>query len=430
MTAIHIGLLVILGACILLSGFFSGSETAIVGLPRERLGQIESRGIRGRRLADLVNDIEGTLGTLLVANNFVNILGASVATTLTIDLVASLADRQAGDTFGPWLSTLVVTAVILVVGEITPKTLAARRPEQFSMFVAPTIWWLGRILEPIARVFIGISRWILRLLGVDARPTVSATEEDIVALALIGEEAGVIEQTEREILEALFALADRPVREVMTPRLDVVALELGSTEETARRAVARSAHSRYPVVTPGGTLDDSVGILYVKDMLRSPSDGGVIDRHLREPVYLPESMPILAALQQLRQNRISFGLVLDEHGGVDGIVTVKDLVAELVGEIQDEYDPREPAIYQLGDQVWIVEGRVGVELLEEELERDLPEGPFASVAGLYLTAAGRIPKVGDSINVDGVTFTVLRMEKRRIDRMRVEAPSRSESAAD
>ena len=429
MTAFHIALLIILGACILLSGFFSGSETAIVGLPRERMGQIETRGVRGRRLADLVYDIEGTLGTLLVANNFVNILGASVATTLTIDFVTSLADRQTGDTFGPWISTLVVTSVILVVGEITPKTLAARRPEQFSMFVAPTIWWLGRILEPIARIFIGISRWILRLLGVDTRPTVSATEEDIVALALIGEEAGVIEQTEREILEALFALADRPVREVMTPRLEVVALELGSTEELARRAVATSAHSRYPVITPGGTLDDAVGILYVKDMLRSSGEGGDIDRHLREPVYLPESMPILAALQQLRQKRISFGLVLDEHGGVDGIVTVKDLVAELVGEIQDEYDPREPAIYQLGDQVWIVEGRVPVEELEQRLDRDLPDGPYSSVAGLYLTSAGRIPQVGDSIVVEDVTFTVLRMDKRRIDRMRVESPARESGSS-
>jgi putative hemolysin len=421
MTPVHVVLLVILGACILLSGFFSGSETAIVGLPRERMAQIEARGVRGRRLWSLVDDIERTLGTLLVANNFVNILGASVATTLTIDLVTSLSDRQTGDTFGPWLSTLVVTAVILVVGEITPKTLAARRPEQFAMFVAPTIWWLGRVLDPVARIFIGVSRRILRLLGVDTRPTVSATEEDILALALLSEEAGSIEQAEREILEALFALADRPVREVMTPRLEVVALEVGSSEESARRAVASSAHSRYPVVTPGGTLDDTVGILYVKDILREAGAGGMIDRHLREPVYLPESMPVLAALQQLRQKRISFGLVLDEHGGVDGIVTVKDLIAELVGEISDEYDPREPSIYRLGDRVWIVEGRVPVEELEEELETDLPEGPYASVAGLYLTVAGRIPSVGDSIDVEGVTFTVLRMDRRRIDRMRVEA---------
>lgn len=429
MSLLDIALVSILAICILLSGFFSGSETAIVGLPRERMPAIALRGTRGIRLADLVADIEGTLGTLLVANNFVNILGASVATTLAIDIITSLADRRTGDTFGPWASTLVVTAVILVVGEITPKTLAARRPEQFAMFVAPTIWWLGRVLEPVASVFITISRWILKLFGVDTHPAVGATEEDIVALALLSEEAGHIDPTEREILESLFALADRPVKEVMTPRLEVVSLEAGAGVLDAHGAVSEFAYSRYPVVAPGGSIDDTVGILYVKDIVGgdTETEDDTIDRHVREPVYIPESTPILTALQQLRQRRISFGLVLDEHGGVEGIVTVKDLVSELVGEIQDEYDPDEPTVNQLGDRVWMIDGRVPVEDVSDEVGIDFPTGPYSSAAGLYLAVSGQIPSVGDSIEIEGATLTVVRMDRRRVDRIKLEAPE-AESA--
>lgn len=420
MTGFQIVLVVILSMCIGASGFFSGSETALFALPRERAAQLSGRGSRGRHLADLVADTESTLGTLLVANNFVNILGASVATTLAIEFIGSVFGETSGEALGPWVATLVVTAVILVVGEITPKTLAARRPEEFGLFVAPTIWWLGRVLDPIARVFVGISRRILKLFGVDAQTIGVATEADIMALAALSEQAGEIETAEREILESLFELADRPVRDVMTPRLEVVALQSGDTERAARQAVTIHAHSRFPVVQAGGTLDDVIGILYIKDMVRQPSDG-TIDRFLRDPVFVPESTPVLTALQQLRRQKISFGVVLDEHGGVEGIVSVKDLIAELVGEIQDEYDPKEPTIIPMGDNQWVVEGRVPVEDLEEVLGAPLASGPYSSVGGLYLAFAGRIPAAGEETEIDGFTFRVIRMDRRRIDRLQVTA---------
>ncbi len=422
MTGVQITLLTILVVCIGLSGFFSGSETAMVALPRERSARLAERGSRGARLAALVDDLEGTLGTLLVANNFVNILGASVAAALTIDLLGVFVSGDSAETFGPWVSTLIVTAVVLVVGEITPKTLAARRPEQFGMFVAPTIFWLGKVIRPVTRAFVGLSRSILRWFGVHADDSSAVTEADIKALAVLSEEAGHIHPAEREILESLFGMADRPVRDVMTPRLEVAALTVGDTEDDARQAINASAHSRFPVVSQSGTLDDIVGILYAKDLFRTTPTGGTIDKFLREPVYIPESTSILAALQQLRRQRISFGVVLDEHGGVDGIVTVKDLIAELVGEIQDEYDPREPTTFRLGERIWMVEGRVPVEELSGQIGVTLPEGPFSSVGGLYLWATGSIPLPGDSVLVGDVVLTVMRMDRKRIDRIRVEVP--------
>lgn len=418
MTGVQITLVTILAVCIAASGFFSGSETALFALPRERATQLSQRGTRGRRLAALVADTESTLGTLLVANNFVNILGASVGTILAIDFVGAIWGESTGEALGPWLATLVVTAVVLIVGEITPKTLASRRPEQFGLFVAPTIWWLGKVLNPIAHVFVGISRRILRLMGVGDHTGFAATEQDIMALAALSHEAGEIDAAEREILEALFALADRPVRDVMTPRLEVIGLQSGDAERTARQAVTIHAHSRFPVVKNGGTLDDIVGILYMKDMVRQPSDG-TIDRFLREPVFVPESTPVLMALQQLRRQKISFGVVVDEHGGVEGIVTVKDLIAELVGEIHDEYDPGEPTIIAMGDDQWVVEGRVPVEDLENAIEAVLPDGPYSSVGGLYLAFSGRIPSAGEEASIAGYTFKVIRMDRRRIDRLQV-----------
>ncbi|MGF1665372.1 MAG: hemolysin family protein [Acidimicrobiia bacterium] len=419
MTGVQIVLLCILGVCIGLSGLFSGSETAIVALPRERIPGLTTHGTRGQRLIDLANDTERTLGTLLLANNFVNILAASIGTILVIDLITAFSSPGTGEALGPWASTVVLTGVILIVGEITPKTMAARRPEQFALFVAPTIWWLGRILHPIARVFVGAARVLLRMLGVKGKLVTAATEDDIMALALLSEAAGHIDPHEREILESLFKLADRPVRDVMTPRVNVISLSSGIDDQEARRAVALYGHSSFPVVAAGGTLDDLVGVLFVKDLLRRDAPGP-IDALVREPVYVPETTSVLASLQELRSRRVAFAVVLDEHGGVEGIVTVKDLMAELVGEIQDEYDPREPTMFQLEPRMWVVEGRVPVEDVQREIGVELPNGPYTSVGGLFLAAAGRIPEEGDQIAVASVTMTVLQMDKKRIHRLRIE----------
>ena len=420
MTPVETTLAVILALCIGASGFFSGSETALVAIPRERVHQLSERGTRGRRLAELTSDLERTIGVLLVANNFVNILAASIATILVVELIAAVSDETRAETLGPWVATLLLTAVILLVGEITPKTYAARRPDRWALAVATPLWWISKALSPIATVFTTMGRGILRLMGMPAGHTAVATEEDIRALALMSAEAGEIEPEEVEILESLFTLADRPVRDVMRPRLDVVALESPVTLEAARGAVSASGHSRFPIVTPGGTLDDVTGVLYVKDLIRLEHDGRPIERAIREPFFIPEATSVLTALQRMRRQRQSFAVVLDEHGGVDGVVTVKDLVAELVGEIQDEYDPQEPRVVQLGPGSWMVEGLVDVEDLEAVTGRQIPRGPYSSVGGLFLAVGGAIPEAGDSVEVEGITLTVLRMDRRRIDRVRVD----------
>ncbi len=417
-----IPLLAILTICVTASGFLSGSETALIAIPRERVHQLEDKSRSGRYLALLTSDPERTLGTLLVANNFVNILGASVATVIAIRLIEGGFGEEAGSAWGPWASTLLFTALILIVGEITPKTLAARYPDQFSLVVARPIWFLTRAISPITRVFVGIGRAILRLFGATDVWVSPITEGDIKAMAKLGEAAGEIESAERAIIDSVFRLSDRPVRDAMTRRVDIVPLIAPLTTEGIRSAVIRTGHSRYPVVAEDGNLDHILGIFYAKDLLRSADNlpPPRLIRLLREPHYVPESTPVLDVFQQMRHHRLGFAVVLDEHGGVDGIVTIKDLVAELVGELQDEYDPGIPEAVPIGHRTWMVDGRMPVEDLAAVIAEELPEGPYATISGLFLFLSGDIPEEGSMVEHDGTQFLVDRMDKLRIDRIRVE----------
>ena len=413
MTGLQIVYLVILGFCILGSGFFSGSETALVSVPRERVIQLLETDKRATRLAALTGDPDRMLSTLLVGNNLVNILGASVATVLFIDLL--------GDDWGPWVATAVVTSVVLLVGEITPKNLATRFPERMSLIVAPAIWNLSRVLQPVTRFFLMLSRGLFRILRIDpnAGPA-PVTEDDIRAMAALGEREGDIHEAERDIIHAVFMLADSQVREVMTPRSDIHTLEIPVSISDVRAAVSESGHSRFPVIE--NDLDDVVGLLYVKDLLRMPGEPSDADirRVLREPSYVPETKPLLELLQEMRTAKTSFALVLDEHGGVEGLITVKDIVSELVGELQDEFDPTVPSVVPLGQDRWQTDGRVAVEDLSAETGVQFPDGPYATVAGLVLDLAGRIPVVGDSFDTGEHRLVVTRMDRNRIDRVRIE----------
>jgi len=407
---IYLGILAI---CTASSGFFSGSETALIGISRERVHLLAAESEAGRKLERLIAQPERMLSTLLVANNTVNVLSASVATILFISLV--------GETWGPWLATGVMTAVLLVFGEITPKTIAARYPEKFSLRVAPFIWNLSTFLAPIASFFTAITRGLLRILRIDANGAgLGVTDDDIRALAALGERGGHIEETEREIIDALFHLDDRSVREVMTPRLDIVTLSLPLTAKGLRDAASTTGHSRFPIT--GGDLDDLAGIVHVKDLLQNPQyeTAGDLSSLIRKPNYLPETTSILNSLSDMRANRYGMAVVVDEHGGVEGIVTVKDLVAELVGELQDEYDPGVPTMVPVSTNIWIADGRVDIVDLDDVLTDELEDGPYSTVGGYLMTILGHVPSEGDQITVDQVRYTVLSMDRQRVDRVRVE----------
>ena len=413
MSGAQIAYLVVLGVCLFSSGFFSGSETALTAVPREKVEQLAETDRRARRVEALVADSDRMLGTLLVANNFVNILGAAVATVLFIDLL--------GADWGPWVATAVVTAVVLVIGEITPKSLAARYPERFSLVVAPVIWRLALILHPITRFFLSLSRGLFRLFGFDPnqRPA-PVTEDDIRAMAVLGEREGDIEAAELDIIHALFGLADRLARDVMTPRTNITVLSAPVTIESVRAAVSRTGHSRFPVIE--NDLDQVVGVLHVKDLLGmegEPSQTG-IRQILRAAHYVPESKPLLELLQELRAARRAFVLVHDEHGGVEGLLTIKDLISELVGELQDEFDPGPPSIVAVGENQWVADGRLPVDDLRQTVGLTAPAGQYTTLGGLVMDLAGQIPAEGSVVSIEGADLTVLQMDRHRVKRVRLD----------
>jgi putative hemolysin len=418
---VTVALWIVLALCLLASGFLSGSETAITAIPRERIMRLH--GHRGERLARLATHPERTIGTILIANNFVNILAASIATILAVDLT--------DETIGPVLATFVLTGVVLVVGEITPKTLASRYPEEYGLAVATGLTAISTLLNPISRIFRWISNRLLLLFGISDDQDRSVTEEDVKALAALGEQAGEIDQAEREIIEALFAATDRLVREVMTPRVDIETIDLPIDEAKIRAAVSSTAHSRYPVVAPGRGLDELVGILYVKDLLRMSMDitPESAARLIREPLYVPESAALMTVLHEFRDRKVGFAMVLDEHGGVEGMITAKDLIAELIGDFQDEYDPGVPKAAPTGQGTWTADGSMTVEELSVEIDRPLPEGPYTTVGGLVMYLRGDIPAEGDIVDVDGVRLRVANMDRNRIGRVSVSVlpPGRVES---
>ena len=409
-TLIYLG---VLAACTLASGFFSGSETALIGISRERVHRLAVDDPRGPKLEQLVSQPERMLSTLLVANNAVNVLSASVATILFVSLI--------GATWGPWVATGVMTSVLLVFGEITPKTIATRHPEAFSLRVAGTIWNLSIVLAPVASFFSAITKVLLSVLRIHTDDVGDAvTEEDIMALADLGHRGGHIEEAEREIIDALFTLGDRSVRDVMTPRLEIDTLPLPLSAEAIREAVSTTGHSRFPVSSGG--LDELTGIVHVKDLLqhRDPAEGLDLGSLIRPPNYVPETMSVLDTIEQMRANRYGMAVVVDEHGGVEGIVTIKDLVAELVGELQDEYDPGVPSAVLISAGLWLVDGRLDIDDLSETIDSQLEEGPFSTVGGYIMSLFGKVPEEGDSIEHEGFRFTVLTMDRQRVDRVRVE----------
>lgn len=409
-TLIYLG---ILATCTVASGFFASSETALIGISRERVHRLAVTDPRGPKLEQLISEPERMLSTLLVANNAVNILSASVATILFVSLI--------GQTWGPWVATAVMTAVLLIFGEITPKTIATMYPETVSLRVAGTIWNLSIVIAPIASLFLAITKGLLILLRIRTDEVGDAvTEEDIMALAELGHRSGHIEEAEREIIDALFSLGDRSVRDVMTPRLDIDILPLPLSAQSIRNAVSATGHSRFPVSASG--LDELTGIVHVKDLLQhpGPTDGLDLGSLIRPPKYVPETMSVLDTLEQMRAMHYGMAVVVDEHGGVEGIVTVKDLVAELVGELQDEYDPGTPTVVLISNHLWLADGRLDLEDLGDALGAQLDEGPYSTVGGYIMSLFSKIPEEGDHIIRGDFRFTVLTMDRQRVDTVRVE----------
>ena len=404
-------LYILIGACLILSAVLSGSETAITSLPREKIHQLDESK-KNKRIRRAKDQIEKTIGGILVANNFVNILMASLATILFV--------RKFGEQQGGILATLFITILVLVVGEITPKTLATRKPLEFFSKTSILIDYLSKIFAPFTNLITGsINKYGTKNIG-DMDGDNEITEADIQALTALGEMEGQILPAEREIIDSLLEFSDRPVKEIMTPRVDVLFLTLPLTIPDVRKLVEDRRMSRFPV-SKTEYLDDTFGVIYVKDLfdLTVDTSSDEIETKIKDVIYLPESTSVLSALNTLRERKASFACVIDENGGIEGVVTIRDVLSEFVGDLPDEHDQRYLGINRIGPGQWNVEGKTDIDDFEEFFGLEQNEKDISTVGGLFLSQSEQLPSEGDRISIHGLELTVIEVENRRIENLTV-----------
>jgi putative hemolysin len=400
-------------ALFVLSAFFSGSETALMSMDRLRVKYLAEKDRPGaRQLEELLSRPDGLLSAILVGNNLVNIMVSVFATTLFIELFGQR---------GELMTILTLTPVLLIVSEVCPKTYAAQYPEKLSFAVLHPIRLIMWLLRPVTWLVSGVSRLLMHFLrGEDARPLIS--EDEIRSIIEFGEHAGVVAEEKRRMLHGIFDLTEMRVRDVMVPRTEVVGIDLSANFTEVIGLAAQARHSRFPVYD--GNLDRVVGIFHSKEILNyleRPADFSLAAL-ARPPYFVPEAKPVETLMQAFRRKHLHLAVVVDEYGGVEGICTLEDIVEEIVGDIQDEFDEEEALVVKLGDGHYLVDGSAALRYINRRFELSLSEEHVNTLAGFLLHSIGSIPEVGALCEAQGVIFTVRAVAGRRIEQIEMRLP--------
>ena len=419
---VNVGLVLLF---ILIGGVFAATEIALVSLRESQLAQLEQRGRRGERVALLAHNPNRFLGAVQIGVTVAGFFSAAFGATMLADDVSPLLERlgvaqRVAEPITLVVITLAIAFVSLVLGELAPKRIALQRSVGVSLVVAPALDRFATLMRPVLWLMSKATDVIVRVLGGD--PGVQreqVTAEELRELVSGHEELG---EEERRIVEDVFAAGDRQLREVMLPRTEVDFLDADTPVYKAVRLVADKPHSRYPVVRE--TADDVVGFVHVRDLMdpEVATRGVRVGELVRDVLVLPGTKRVLPALTELRRTGSHLAIVADEYGGTAGIVTLEDIVEELVGDIRDEYDEaeKEQGPVSVGGPVE-VEGLLNLADFAEETGVELPDGPYETVAGYVVAHLGHVPAVGETVEVDGHRLEVLELDGRRVARLRLSA---------
>ncbi len=435
--AIAVNLLII-AVLIFLNAVFVAAEIALVTVRPTRLEQLSEEGSRAaRRASGLVEHPGRFLAVIQLAITFVGFLTAVVANeSFRLDQVLSRVPALAP--YASVLTVFIVTALIsfvsIVFGELVPKTVALAHAERFALALSRPIDLLARLLRPFVWLLTQVTNAITRLLGVSEVNRDTMSTEELKLLVERGGETGILEAEEEQMISAVMELGERRVHEVMVPRVDIVGVPVDTTLETLVDTIIQEGHSRIPVYE--GSVDHIVGIVYAKDLLpylKGTDQPPDIRSIMRTPVFVPESRSVDDLLHEFQRSKVHMGVVIDEYGGTAGVVTIEDLIEEIVGEIQDEYDvAEEPMLERLSDDEARVDGRASVDDLAEVFDLELngaDSAEYDTVGGLVYHYVGGIPKVGDRVEVDGLTLTVESTDGRRVGKVLAARTRREEESA-
>jgi CBS domain containing-hemolysin-like protein len=409
-------------------GVFVAAEIALVTIRRTRVEQLAEEGNRAaKRVKGLVAQPGRFLAVTQIGLTFLGFLASAyAAVNLTVSLEKALQPLL-GETSAAValvVVTLVLSLFTIVFGELVPKSLALAHTETFALRLSGFIEVLLRLLGPLVRVLTAITTAVARMLGAGDQAQGVMSTQELSILVERGGEQGILEAEEEQMIQAVIELGDQRIHEVMVPRIAMVTLRATATMDEAIDTVIDGGHSRIPVYEE--TIDEIIGILYAKDLLPFLK-GSVTERPslrsiLRTPVFVPESMSVDDLLHEFQRRKIHIAIVLDEYGGTAGLVTIEDLLEEIVGEIQDEYDEEEPLIVKISDDEARIDGRADVDDLAELFDTNLgleDEDEYDTVGGLIYHRIGGVPKPGDQVVVDGLTLTVETTDNRRVGKVLV-----------
>lgn len=399
---------------IILSAFFSSAETAFTAISRVKLRSLVEEGVKGSKKLEFVLSYPRRLLTaILIGNNITNVAASAIATTLMTRVLLNFGVDNIAAAIS--IVTGVMTFIILTFGEITPKTLAVKNPSRWALFISPVMFYLMIILYPFISLFMVISQWISKLFGMPHSDEGKIlTETEIRAIIQLAEEDGILEKEEKSMLDGVFKIAEKKVYEIMTPRTDAVCLEASQTIEEAIELIGEKGHSRIPIFEE--KIDNIVGVLYAKDLLNVDDLSSPVTKFSRDVVFIPETKPIETLLQQMKRAKFHLAIVVDEYGGMAGLVTFEDIIEEIVGEVQDEYDNEESRIQALDENHYQIEASVDVDDLPEEIRKELPstQEDYDTVGGFILDALGAFPRKGQTFTYEQLEVTVTQIRKRRI----------------
>lgn len=424
--------LLIIALLVAANGMLAMAEIAVVAARKARLQQRADEGDRGARAAlQLTAEPNRFLSTIQIGITLIGILagafgGATVAREIAGSLKSVTSLAPYSDTIGIVAVVIGITFLVLVIGELVPKRLALNNAERIASITAVPLQILSRIAAPLVRLLSVSTELVLRALRSAPSAEPPVTEEEIRIIIEQAAQAGVVEEAEQDMVESIFRFGDRKVSALMTPRTEIVWLDADDPVDETRLRMIQSIHSRFPVAQ--GRLDNILGVVEVKDILTRSLRNEPIDLTacLREPPYVPETMRALRALELFKQTGLQIALVLDEHGGVQGLVTLTDILEEIVGDIATAKEPAEPQAEQREDGSWLMDGALTAEEFRELLDvkemRREEEPGYRTLGGLVLLHLGHIPAAGESFERAGLRFEVVDMDGNRVDKVLVSRP--------
>ncbi|MBQ7318194.1 MAG: HlyC/CorC family transporter [Phascolarctobacterium sp.] len=401
--------------CILFSAYFSATETAFSSLNRIRIKNMAERGDKRAKLVlDLLENFDSLLSSILIGNNIVNIACASVATMLFVKIL--------GEEHGASVSTIVVTIVVLIFGEVSPKSIAKENPEKFAMFSAPFLNLIVILLTPFNFLFKQWKKLLSKIFHTES--DYSMTEEELLTIVEEAEQEGRIDEQESSLIRSAIEFSEQEAIDILTPRIDIVGVSSEATKKEIADVFTETNYSRLPVYKE--TMDHIIGIIYQKDFYNMVYDKeGSIDSIIRPAMYITESKKIGELLKELQHKKSHIAIVLDEYGGTTGIVTLEDILEELVGEIWDEHDEVINEIEKVSDTEYIIYGSTNLEDLFEvldmgmKIDEEVEEMEVVTVSGWVMEVLGRIPVQGDTGTWQNLEISVLEMDENRVERIKL-----------